>query len=168
MIISGVDYRRRYYRLAYNIVAIITLIPALYLHSTDISTIVVQWPRQLLWLKVIAVAMATICFLWSTKYYDMKSFLGLSKPQQQEASMLVISPLHRFVRHPWYSCALVIIWCRDLSVLQLVSTTMITLYFVVGAKLEEKKLIEEFGDKYRKYMEQVPGLIPQPWKYLKD
>ena len=49
----------------------------------------------------------------------------------------------------------------------LTSTTIITLYFFMGSKLEERKLLTYYGDVYEKYMSMVPGLIPLPWKYLK-
>ena len=43
----------------------------------------------------------------------------------------------------------------------LVSAVLLTLYFVVGSHLEEKKLAAFHGDIYRRYMQRVPGLIPQ-------
>jgi protein-S-isoprenylcysteine O-methyltransferase Ste14 len=70
------------------------------------------------------------------------------------------------VRHPWYFFGLVLIWTRDMSVTMLLSSTLITLYFVVGSWLEEKKLLVYHGDIYRRYMARVPGLIPLPWKFL--
>ena len=34
------------------------------------------------------------------------------------------------------------------------------LYLYVGTWLEEKKLVKQFGKKYKKYQEEVPMLIP--------
>ena len=48
----------------------------------------------------------------------------------------------------------------------LVSAAAITLYFVVGSRLEERKLIAQYGKRYRDYIARVPGLMPLPWKYL--
>jgi hypothetical protein len=42
----------------------------------------------------------------------------------------------------------------------------ITLYFVLGSRLEESKLIVYYGDIYRRYRERVPALLPLPWRYL--
>jgi protein-S-isoprenylcysteine O-methyltransferase Ste14 len=39
---------------------------------------------------------------------------------------------------------------------------LLTIYLVIGAKLEEKRLLEEFGDDYRAYQAQVPMLLPFP------
>lgn len=49
----------------------------------------------------------------------------------------------------------------------LVSALAVTLYFIVGSRLEENKLVAIHGDAYRDYMGQVPGLLPLPWKRLK-
>jgi hypothetical protein len=36
-----------------------------------------------------------------------------------------------------------------------------TAYLILGAKLEERKLIVKFGDRYRRYRQQVPAFIPR-------
>jgi len=48
----------------------------------------------------------------------------------------------------------------------LLSAILITLYFVLGSRLEEQKLIAFHGDVYRSYCAKVPSLLPLPWKYL--
>ena len=77
-----------------------------------------------------------------------------------------LSPFHRHVRHPWYFFSLILIWTRDMNGAMLVSAVLLTLYFVVGSHLEERKLIAFHGDVYRRYMQRVPGLIPLPWRSL--
>ena len=78
----------------------------------------------------------------------------------------MISPWHRFVRHPWYTLGLVLIWTRDMNAASFVSAEAITLYFVIGSRFEEHKLVAEFGDRYREYQRKVPRLIPLPWRVL--
>jgi hypothetical protein len=46
------------------------------------------------------------------------------------------------------------------------SYVSLTLYFIVGSRLEEQKLIRYHGEIYRR--ERVPGLVPLPWKFLRD
>jgi len=53
-----------------------------------------------------------------------------------------------------------------MSVTTLLSSVIITLYFLVGSRLEEKKLLVYHGNIYRRYMSRVAGLIPLPWKFL--
>ena len=101
----------------------------------------------------------------------MQEFLGLRQLQLhvrkvEDQEHFHLSPFHRYVRHPWYFFGLVLIWTRDMSVTTLLSSVMITLYFIVGSWLEEKKLLVYHGDTYRRYMARVPGLIPLPWKFL--
>jgi hypothetical protein len=46
------------------------------------------------------------------------------------------------------------------------SGALMTLYFIVGSRLEEAKLLAYHGAVYRRYRERVPGLMPLPWKTL--
>jgi hypothetical protein len=48
----------------------------------------------------------------------------------------------------------------------LTTAVMITLYFLFGSRLEERKLLVYHGEAYRRYRRLVPSLIPLPWKYL--
>ena len=50
----------------------------------------------------------------------------------------------------------------------LITAVLLTLYFVIGSRLEEQKLLRYHGEIYRRYRERVPGLIPLPWKYLRE
>jgi protein-S-isoprenylcysteine O-methyltransferase Ste14 len=110
-------------------------------------------------------------FVWSLRYYDMQEFLGLKQwrghvttAEDQESFQL--SPLHRFVRHPWYFFAIILLWARDMNTAQFLTSVMASLYFTIGARLEERKLLVYHGERYRRYMERVPGLFPLPWKCL--
>jgi protein-S-isoprenylcysteine O-methyltransferase Ste14 len=63
-------------------------------------------------------------------------------------------------RHPWYLAAILLIWARPLDISVIVVNMIFTAYLIAGTYLEEKKLIREFGDKYRIYQQQVSMLIP--------
>jgi protein-S-isoprenylcysteine O-methyltransferase Ste14 len=43
----------------------------------------------------------------------------------------------------------------------LLACLVITLYTIWGARLEEKKLVARFGEKYQAYKQRVPMLIPR-------
>ena len=43
-----------------------------------------------------------------------------------------------------------------------------TAYFYFGSIPEEQKLIEEFGDAYRRYQQTVPRLIPWPGRVYRS
>lgn len=160
-----------YYRLTYNIVASLLILPILWLSYRSPGQILWRWQGTVAWLAN-GLALAAIIGFWiSLRSYDMQEFLGLRqlkfdvrKVEDQEHFRL--SPFHRYVRHPWYFFGLILIWTRDMSETTLLSSVIMTLYFMVGSHLEEKKLLDYHGDTYRRYMAKVPGLIPLPWKFL--
>ena len=155
------------YRLFYNILAVVLLIPPFWLlHIAESEPL---WAWHGTWrLLANGLAIAAILgFWWSLRYYVSREFLGLRQIHTtQERQRFSISPFHRFVRHPWYFFGLVIIWTRDMDPAWLVSCIAITLYFVIGSWLEEQKLVAEFGNLYRRYQRRVPGLFPLPGRYL--
>ncbi len=68
---------------------------------------------------------------------------------------------YRWVRHPLYSCILAMFWTNpDVTGDQLLLNVLWTIWIVVGAVLDERDLVAEFGDAYRDYQRQVPMLIP--------
>lgn len=152
-----------WYRLAYNLLALLLLLPVSALLWGNSWPMLWQWHG---WAAAIAVMLKFLAiggFWYSLRYYDMAEFLGLKK---REGAGFVISPFHRFVRHPWYFFAMVIIWTSDINSGQFLSYSLISLYFLLGSRLEEKKLERDFGERYRRYAERVPGLFPLPWKFL--
>ncbi len=127
------------YRLAYNIVAVVTLIPVVLIHALYDSRPIFQWPGLLSELSLSLIVFATLGFIWSLKYYDLQAFTGintcLNRNSATPKDRLTISPLHRFVRHPWYLFALIIIWSREQSQMELISSTMVTIYFWLFGKI---------------------------------
>jgi len=68
---------------------------------------------------------------------------------------------YRWVRHPTYFFALVLIWSYPyLTADRLLFNLLWTTWIWVGAVLEERDLVEAFGDSYRHYQRSVPILIP--------
>ncbi len=153
------------YRLGYNVVATILLLPLIYLIWQDSTPIL--WQRHG-WLRYgfNAIALlAVLGFLLTARDYDMKAFLGLAT-EAQGADGFRISWLHRYVRHPWYFFALLIIWTRDMSALWLLSCICISVYLIIGSRLEDKKLERQYGAAYTFYRQRVPGLLMIPGRYL--
>ena len=77
---------------------------------------------------------------------------------------LIISGIHRYVRHPLYLGTFLFIW--GLAVLfpyfsLVIANTIITVYTLLAIPFEEEKLVQEFGDQYRRYQKQVPKIIPK-------
>ncbi len=97
------------------------------------------------------------------KYFKLLSgiqTLFIAKP----APELKVENIHKYVRHPLYFGTLLFTWGLFFIfplLNNLIAVIAITLYTVVGIKLEEKKLLKEFGSLYREYRESVPMLIPR-------
>ncbi len=160
-----------FYRLTYNILASLLILPILWLSYREPGTMVWHWQGAAAWLAN-GLAIAAILGFWrSLKYYDMQEFLGLRQlrfrvRRVEDQEHFHLSPFHRYVRHPWYFFGLILIWTRDMHATTLLSSVIMTLYFFIGSWLEEKKLLDYHGDTYRDYMARVPGLFPLPWKFL--
>jgi protein-S-isoprenylcysteine O-methyltransferase Ste14 len=68
---------------------------------------------------------------------------------------------YRWVRHPLYFFTLLMIWTSPyLTADRLLFNVLWTAWLVVGSILEERDLVETFGDEYRQYQSEVPMLIP--------
>jgi protein-S-isoprenylcysteine O-methyltransferase Ste14 len=160
-----------FYRLAFNLQSVILVLPLIWATYAIPGDWLWRWAGIGAWIAN-GLALAALAAFWlSSGTYDMGEFLG-TKPWREKRTDAVehdgfrISPLHRFVRHPWYALGLVLVWTRDMNAPLLVSACAVTLYLFVGAWLEERKLAAHFGAAYREYCEKVPGLIPLPWKRL--
>jgi protein-S-isoprenylcysteine O-methyltransferase Ste14 len=154
------------YRLAYNGLAVLLLVPPLWLTLQHAGAPLWQVPAWVAWP---AAVVAVGGFVWSLRWYDMGEFIGVGqwrRHDDREQSGLVISPLHRYVRHPWYSLGLLLLWTRDLNAAWLTTAVAVTVYVLIGSRMEERKLAELHGEVYRRYRERVPGLIPWPGRHL--
>ena len=159
------------YRLAFNALALLLLLPPLYLTLFYRSPWLWQW-QGVGWYIANGLALLAVAgFIWSMRYYSGDEFLGLYQwrrriTEVKDQEMLHISPLHRHVRHPWYFLGLVILWTRDMDLMLLITALMATGYLWFGSRLEERKLIRYYGEVYREYQRRVPALLPLPWRRL--
>ncbi len=161
------------YRLMFNVIAVVLLAVPLELSLSGSDPWLWRWSGFAFYISLTLSVAAMAGFLWSLKYYDVSEFLGLRQLREGNASVddqeqFQLSPLHRWVRHPWYFFALVILWTRDMNTPMLITAILVTLYFIVGSRLEEQKLIRYHGEIYRRYRALVPGLVPLPWKFLRE
>jgi protein-S-isoprenylcysteine O-methyltransferase Ste14 len=77
--------------------------------------------------------------------------------------------LYRHVRHPIYLGVLLAVWATPaMTVGHLLFSVAITAYILVGIQLEERDLIQQFGDQYRRYRQHAPMLVPLPGRKFVD
>jgi protein-S-isoprenylcysteine O-methyltransferase Ste14 len=153
----------RGYRLSYNLIAGITLLPVFalvaLLPDRELYAFPLPWSLLTLALQA-AAAVALAAGLLQTGVW---SFLGLRQLLRVEDAppQLVVRGLYRWVRHPLYTAGLVLIWLSPVMTANLLALNAgLTIYIVAGAMLEERKLQAEFGEAYAAYKRRTPMLIP--------
>jgi protein-S-isoprenylcysteine O-methyltransferase Ste14 len=96
------------------------------------------------------------------KSYDGRAFFGLSDLKVEE--QFRTDGLLRFVRHPLYSGSIVLLaglLVYKPNYTNLMSVSLMVIYFVIGIRFEERKLLRSFGKKYADYRKRTPMLIPR-------
>jgi protein-S-isoprenylcysteine O-methyltransferase Ste14 len=123
--------------------------------------------------QVLMLTIGVLLFFAGTKHYDKLQFLGLhqirtatSHSVLTETGTLDTTGILGITRHPWYLATILFIWARGLDASVLITNIILTIYLVVGTILEERKLLIDFGEDYRRYQKKVSMLIP--FKYLKS
>ena len=151
-----------FYRLAYNIFAAISFLPILYLMKTLPDKLLYQvpspWNLVMIGGQLLSVILLGLAFLQT----DSLSFVGLRQLFQEDKSgALIIHGMYKVVRHPLYTFSLLFLWLTP-TVSQNSLTVYIgsTLYILIGAFFEERKLLREFGEAYAEYKKNTPMLIP--------
>lgn len=153
---------RRFYRLLYNIFSVITFAPILYLLLILEDAPLYQIPAPWSWVMYGGQALSALLLLIAVLQTDTLSFVGLRQLFEEEKSgSLVTHGLYRVVRHPLYLFSLTFLWLRpSMSVNSLAFNIGVTLYFIIGAYYEERKLLRDFGETYAEYKRKTPFLIP--------
>lgn len=160
----------RFYRLFFNLVALITLTPiAIYAFSLQ-SENLFDWQGWFRIPQIIFLGMGVWLFFLGTTKYDAKRFFGLTQIKETGSGQAITasgkldtSGILGAIRHPWYTSLLLILWARPLDMSALTVNLVFTAYLLVGVRLEENKLIREFGDDYHQYQQRVSMLIPFKW-----
>jgi protein-S-isoprenylcysteine O-methyltransferase Ste14 len=165
------DAADRWYRLAYNTLAIITLLPLLPLLALLPDQVLYVVPAPWRWLMFGGQALAVLGMLEAVRQTDTAHFLGLRQLRGAEPaeSELVESGLYAHVRHPIYTAGLLFIWLSPAMSANLLTVYIFwSLYMVLGTFHEEQRLVREFGATYESYRQRVPRLIPRlPMRWRK-
>jgi protein-S-isoprenylcysteine O-methyltransferase Ste14 len=157
------------YRPGYIFFSILSLAPVLWYQYTLPQQMLFSWSGYWHLPQSFLLIYALTLFWSGKKNYDMNFFLGLTQwrdyKQGQPTQPLPFrcSGVLQYIRHPWYSGGIVILWALgSITDVSLVGKSILTLYLITGTLLEEKKLKQELGGEYNNYCRQVPILIP--WK----
>ena len=164
--------RYRFYRLFFNIFSVGTLIPLLmYSHSARWGTeMLLTWEGHMRIIQYCLITLAGALVLTGARHYSMLQFIGIqqilhgrSKTAMTGSSKFDSNGILDVVRHPWYLAVFVLLWARDLNLAGLIINIVLSVYLVIGTLLEERKLVHEFGDKYKLYQGRVSMFVPLRW-----
>lgn len=156
----------RSYRLAYNVIATLTLLPLLALMALLAQQTLYSVPAPWSWLMVAGQGLAVLAAGATLLQTGALGFLGLAQliaERPDQGGPLNLSGLYAWVRHPLYTCGLVFLWLSPVMTTNtLIAYLLFTLYFYLGSIYEERRLVAEFGAAYRAYQQAVPRLVPLP------
>ncbi len=168
--VKGFIHRRlgprssRWYRLAFNFLAVITFLPVLGLLVILPEKKVYQLPFPWDLISLTLQLLALVALLAGLRQTGITSFLGLQQyftGNPGRPHRLVTGGRYRYVRHPLYSAGLAFIWLLPVLTWDMLAVNLgFTIYILLGIQLEERKLLLEYGEAYAVYRRRTPMLIP--------
>ncbi len=156
----------RWYRLAYNLFAGISFLPILWLMTVLPDQRLYTIPFPWVIISTLGQVLGAVIIVLGILQTDAWSFIGLRQvitpPTHDKEPELIINGLYHRMRHPLYTGGLLFIWLTPvMTVNALTLTIILSIYLIVGARFEERRLLHEFGEAYAEYQKQVPMLIPR-------
>ena len=160
----------RYYRIFYNILSVVTLLPVFYYGYTLSGDPIVTWQGGWQLVPILLAVVALFFLVSGALRYDLRQFLGFRQLVEEKTCSVLTDDctldtggVLSMVRHPWYSAGILVVWARPLDTAAIVTNVVICVYFVVGAMLEERKLKQQFDRQYADYQKRVSMLFPIKW-----
>jgi polyhydroxybutyrate depolymerase len=119
------------------------------------------------WLLYSLFALGWLLILIATIQIDHWHFFGLRQSFTHFRGDSPAEPcfrergLYARIRHPIHAGMLLALWSApDMSQGRLLLASLLTLYVIVGLRLEERNLLQALGDVYRDYRGRIPMLLP--------
>lgn len=162
------------YRFLYTCISVITIMIAMALIARIPDRPLIHFP---LWIKIIFSVLQVIGMvigILSFKIINLFEFVGIAQLisyfrhknisgdiEGIKVNRLIKSGIYGLVRNPLYLAGILIVtFSPAVTRNSLIFALWADLYFIFGAIVEEKRLINKFGNEYIQYMKEVPGLIP--------
>ena len=154
----------RWYRLVYNLFGAASLLPMLALPAllpdASLYAIPAPWLYLTTGIQILAVLALAVGVL-QTGVWEFLGFRQLAGAEEADEHQLVVNGLYHWVRHPLYSAGIVFIWLIPVMTRNLLALNLgLTVYLIVGAMFEERKLVREYGAAYRDYKRSTPMFVP--------
>jgi len=152
----------RWFRLLYNFIAVVTLLPVVILPVILIDKEIYSIPMPWTLITFTGQVLAVIILIVGLKQTGIRAFAGVRQlftPENIDPPKLVTGGLYRYMRHPLSTAGLLFIWLIPAMTWNLLALNIgLTAYIVIGANLEERKLEREFGEISRVYKQKIPTL----------
>ncbi|MHA7100091.1 methyltransferase family protein [Roseivirga pacifica] len=161
---SKLGLGQKNYRLLYSVLATLGLFTVLIYGATIYSVLLFPPSPTSTYIGLMLSAAGIFIIKRAFRKYSFRAFLGLKK---EEAGELVTDGIQAKVRHPLYSGTVLLVLGYLIFNPQLsnaITFVSLLIYLPIGIRLEERKLIDEFGDTYREYQQNVPSLVPRIFK----
>ncbi|OIO72107.1 MAG: hypothetical protein AUJ56_02565 [Zetaproteobacteria bacterium CG1_02_49_23] len=156
----------QHYRLCYSVLGVVMTSAWMVCMHTLPDQQLYHAHGLLFWLAISIQLIALVLLALSFRSFDGMLFLGLKKPPASLDSFH-ISGLYHHVRHPMYSAVILLLLASPVqSSNSLNLALVITLYFIVGSRLEERRMLRQFPQ-YGAYCLQTPAFIPA-WRNRSD
>lgn len=126
------------------------------------------------WVPRVISLLVVIGFVWGTQSlerfdaFGIEAYLAHLRRKQSPPARLTVNGPYGLVRHPFYTLVIVALWATPvLSSDRLLLNVLFTGWIVLGASLEERDLLAEFGEEYARYRKAVPMFVPRRWTRLR-
>ncbi|MFC2137419.1 methyltransferase family protein [Bacteroidota bacterium] len=160
------------YRLNYNIFSLITLFPIIYYEYAVNDVTIFSWSGLWNYFRYLIIVLGMLLLYAGGKGYSFKQFVGITQIKNNcrdendvASEKLSTTGILKYVRHPWYTAVIILLWSRNLDYTNLIANTILTIYIVIGTYLEEYKMIKAFGNEYIEYKKRVSMFIPLKWVF---
>jgi len=157
----------RHYHAAVYAIASGTILAGVVLLWQTSPTVLFRIERLLQWLPRAVSLLAIAGFIWAIlalRTFDPFGRVPIMvdlRGKQLRAPEFVLRGPYFWVRHPLYFFMLVLIWSApEVSADRLLFNLLWTSWIVLASYLEERDLVAEFGESYRRYQKTVPMLLP--------
>ena len=147
---------KRWGRLLFNLFSLVTVLPLILWTYREDGPLVYEWPRWLWPLRGTLIIFALYLFVAALKVYGIFNFLGL----KYEPPSLKREGILSRMRHPLYTSGFILLWVRDQEASWFLVDLLLSVYLLVGTRLEERKLRRIFPE-YESYQKEVPAFWPR-------
>ncbi len=159
-VLSKLRFGVNAYRLLYNIVAIVSLLPLIYFGFL-VRSHTIFGPNEVttsIGFVVLLAGVMVMCIIIK------KYFASMNGVEDVKDDLLITTGLHSYIRHPLYSgtfLLLIAVFLLSPKINILTSCITIIIYTIFAVRWEEAKLISKLGEQYKIYCAITPRFIPR-------